>query len=103
MAPKSAFWFGLVHTGSIGTGAVLVPGFGTQPYRRGTLMLLAYSISAQITLMPEIHCNNYSDKVIFIMGQHIDACIVYQIFIFKIYIVIYYNILLKYTDNTGSR
>ncbi len=30
-APKSAFWFGSVHTGSIGTGAVLVPGFGTQP------------------------------------------------------------------------
>ncbi len=22
----------LVHTGSIGTGAILVPGFGTQPY-----------------------------------------------------------------------
>ncbi len=32
MAPKSAFWFGSVHTGYIGTGALLVPGFGTQPY-----------------------------------------------------------------------
>ncbi len=31
-APKSAFWFGSVHTGSIGTGAMLVPGLGTQPY-----------------------------------------------------------------------
>ncbi len=27
-----------VHTGSIGTGAVLVPGFGTQPYLRGALI-----------------------------------------------------------------
>ncbi len=32
MAPISAFWFDSVHTGSIGTGAMLVPGFGTQPY-----------------------------------------------------------------------
>ncbi len=24
----------LVHTGSIGTGAILVPGFGTQPYSK---------------------------------------------------------------------
>ncbi len=29
--PKSAFWFGSEHTGYIGTGAILVPGFGTQP------------------------------------------------------------------------
>ncbi len=31
-APKSAFWFGSVHTSSIGTGAMMVLGFGTQPY-----------------------------------------------------------------------
>ncbi len=31
-APKFMFWFDLVHTGHIGTSAVLAPGFSSQPY-----------------------------------------------------------------------
>ncbi len=36
MAPKSAFCSFLVHTGYIDTGALLVLGFGTQPYVQPT-------------------------------------------------------------------
>ncbi len=55
-APKSAFWFGSVHTSYIGTGAISVPGFGTQPYCWGGMeaqvsLTVAFSSSAFFGLL----------------------------------------------------
>ena len=55
--PESAFWFGPVPTGHVGTGAILAPGFGTQPYylpspnasMASVFFSLAWSIISSVT------------------------------------------------------